>query len=786
MRRILIGCLALVGTLGTATTAAAFDPSSFVNPFVGTDRGARNFGTGGGAGNTFPGAVVPFGMVQLSPDTAPGKRAFGGGYTYGDNRIKGFSLKHLSGPGCPAYQDFSLTPTTAPIGRSPASGPSGNLKRRYRARFSHRRERARPGYYGVTLDPGSGRAIDARLTATTRTGFGRFTYPRTRRASLLINAGSSAPTSSGAGVQIDAANREVSGSVTSGGFCSQGNTYRLYFAAQFNRAFRAHGTWQRKGLVEGGTSSADALPGGGAQSGAYLTFNARKHRVVQARVGLSFVSVDNARANLAAESLGRGFGKVRRGARARWNGMLRRIRVDGGPLALKRLFYTQLYHALIHPSTFSDANGQYTGFDGQVHSASGATQYADFSGWDTYRTQMPLLAMLAPERASDMVRSLVATAAESGYLPKWSQANGHTHVMVGDPADALIAGAYAYGARGFDVGAALDAMVRGATVYGSAAGTPAYYPRPGLPDYLALGYVPHELNVAAGGQVDPQAVWGSAATTLEYAVADFAIAQLAAASCEQATYATFIARSANWRNVFDPAVRRVLPRYANGAFARQKPGRGEGFVEGNSAQYTFFVPHDPAGLVDALGGRKAALTRLRRFFRRINAGPHSPHAFLGNEPSLGTPWLYNWLGRPQRAQEIVRHALTRLYRDAPGGYPGNDDLGAMSSWWVFGALGIYPAVPGSDVLALGSPLFRRATVRLPQGKLRITAPNASADAPYVRGLRLNGKRHRRAWVRFRSLERGGRLAFALGRRPARGFGGAKVPPSFGPERPLRC
>ena len=528
-----------------------------------------------------------------------------------------------------------------------------------------------------------------------------------------------------------------------------------------------------------------------AQTGGYVTFDTRADPSVEVRVGLSFVSVAGARANLAAESSGDSFDVVRGRAHDAWNRLLGRVRVGGGSAVDMRRFYTQLYHALIHPSTFSDADGRYAGFDGAVHRLTGRTQYADFSGWDTYRTQMPLIAMLAPHTASDMASSLVADAEQSGYLPKWSQANTHTHVMVGDPADPLIADAYAFGARDFDTAAALSAMVKGATVYGKASTSPAYYERPGLPDYLARGYVPHERNTEATEAtfLPPDFVWGTVSTTLEYALADFSIARLAAARCDRATYTTFMRRSGSWRNVFDPAVRYMQPRYSNGSFKREDPSATEGFVEGSAGQYTLFVPHDPAGLFAALGGRPAAAARLDAFFKQLNAGPASPFGFLGNEPTLGTPWLYDWVGQPYKAQRIVRDALLTLYADTPDGMPGNDDLGAMSAWWVLGALGIYPAVPGMDVLALGSPLFSSETVSLANGTLRIRAPRASEGTPYVQRLTVDGRRATRPWLRFGALSRGGTLRFDLSAHPNTSFGSrpADAPPSFAPSSaPPQC
>jgi predicted alpha-1,2-mannosidase len=311
-----------------------------------------------------------------------------------------------------------------------------------------------------------------------------------------------------------------------------------------------------------------------------------------------------------------------------------------------------------------------------------------------------------------------------------------------------------------------------------------------------LGYVPQDLNAGdalTGGAttvVDTDNVWGAAATTLEYTTADFAIARLAGALCDRSVYRTFMRRSGNWRKLFNPATGYVEPRFADGRWVPgYDPTSGKSFVEGNAAQYTWMVPYDLAGLFARMGGRAAAARRLDRFFTRLNTDPFSPYAFLGNEPTLETPWEYDWLGRPYRTQEVVRRALLELYDPSPTGYPGNDDIGQMSSWWVFGALGLYPQVPGEDVLAIGSPLFREAILRLRGGRvLRISAPRAARDAPYVHRLTIDGRATQRPWLRFRRLAGGARLRFALSTRPDRAWGSraADAPPSYSPSSPAPC
>ncbi len=813
MRRAAITTLGALLVLGlTAPAAPGAGLADRVDVFAGTEPGAHTFG----GGHNFPGATLPFGMVQWGPDSVPADR-HSGGYDYRDRHIRGFSLTHLSGAGCALYGDFPFLPTTEPIRASPAAR-GGGLSGRFEPGFSHAGERGRPGLYSVHLNPVGGGAIDAALTATTRTGMARFAFPRSPHASVLIDAGGSAKADDLAEVQIDPRTHEISGSASSGYFCAQRPRYRVYFAADFDRPFDAYGTWARQQLEPGSTSALDEEPASTvaantAQAGAYASFDTRRNRVVTVRVGVSFVSVAGARANLAAESGAASFHQIETAADESWNRALASIRVGGGSRGDIDTFYTALYHALLAPRTFSDAGGRYIGMDGAVHDAGGGTQYADLSGWDVYRTQIPLLAMLMPGRASDIVASMLADAAQSGCLPRWSYANGQSMTMVGDPADPMIASAAAFGARRFDAGAALAAMVKGADE-GCSNVDGSYVQRQGLAQYRALGYVPFDLDVRRRNANslfgDPDAVWASAATTLEYSIADFSIAQFAARALgDRATYDSFIPRSGNWRNLLNPDSGEVEPRFEDGTFAPDYDNlRGAGFAEGNSAQYTWMVPNDPAGLFAATGGRASAVSRLDRFLRTLNGGPgatHADHALLGNEPNLNVPWLYDWAGAPYRTQAAVRRVL-RLYGTAPDGYPGNDDLGTLSSWYVLGALGLYPEVPGVGVLAIASPLFGRATVRLAGGrKLRILAsahrrsggrgrpraksrvvPLPPSQAPYIQAMRIDGRPHGQPWTTFCALAHGATLAYRLGTSPNRAWGAsaAALPPSFGTKRPM--
>ncbi|MFC4252790.1 GH92 family glycosyl hydrolase [Sinimarinibacterium flocculans] len=846
---------------------AAADAAALVNVFRGTQPGAPDQGTGGGAGNTFPGPVVPFGMIKLGPDTLPAQANFGGGYAYDDDRIRGFSLTRFSGAGCWGYRDVPIMPTTAPINRSPARPLSSNLNPMHVANYSHDEEEGAPGYYRVTLNPASDAPIDVELTAATRAAQMRVTFPENaEHASLLFDLGGSVMGVRNAEVTIDPERGEISGSLLSGDFCFHPHRYRLHFVARFDRPIASHGTWRRQLLQPGGTSASDvslvppgdllAIPNlltlgqnfglGGdlvdtASVGAWAAFDAHEQREVTMRVAISFVSRDNARANLDAEAEGVSFDAMRANARARWNDNLERIQVEGGSEADRRTFYTSLYHALIHPTTFTDANGEYMGMDAQVHVADGYTQITDLSGWDIYRAHVQLLSIIAPERARDLLHSLIANARESGWLPKWPVGNGHTGSMTGDPAPILIASAHALGVRDFDTAAALAAMVRGGTELGRSENA-GYVQRPVINEYLQLGYVPHERNANQLTQVvdamlraypllgldgteplvtvldavlggasalldavpgldvlpvpsgvdDLTLAWGSAGTTIEYAKADFAIASLAGALGETAVCEDFLARSGNWRNVFDPDLGAMRPKWASGLWlAPYDPAFNDifssmGFAEGNGVQYTWSVGHDPAGLIALLGGQAAAVARLSEHLTKLNDGFSSPHAFLGNEPSFYTPWLFNWMQRPDLTQATVRRVLLELFNDGPGGYPGNDDLGTMSAYYIFSALGFYPFQHGQDTLALSAPLFPRITLRRARGDIVITAPGASHSRGFVAGLRVNGGEHERPWLPFTELVDGGRLDYVLADTPqAWGSDAGAAPPSFSADSVAR-
>jgi predicted alpha-1,2-mannosidase len=447
-----------------------------------------------------------------------------------------------------------------------------------------------------------------------------------------------------------------------------------------------------------------------------------------------------------------------------------------------KTFYTSLYRTLLHPNTFNDADGRYVGFDGEVHTvAAGRTQYANFSDWDTYRSLAALQGLIFPERASDMAQSLVNDAEQSGSLPRWAVANSATGEMTGDNVVPFIVNLYAFGAKDFDLKKALYFMLKAATDGG--AGRGGYVERPGIASYLEHGYAPQTEEFRGDHGID------GASITLEWSVDDFAISRFADALGDNVIGAEFQRRAQFWQNLFNPLTGHILPRGADGAvfysigFTGPTSDFGQdGFEEGNAAQYLWMVPHNIAGLVAALGGRQAVADRLDRFTAEVNAGPSEPLLWLGNEPGFGVPWLYNYIGQPWRAQETVDRARRELFGPTPGGEPGNDDLGALSSWYVWAALGLYPSTPGTSILTVNTPLFDRAEIRLTAGKsIRISAPGASNGLKYINGLSIDGQPTDQTFLPESIIRSGGDVAFSLSGAANTEWGTAEssAPPSFG-------
>jgi predicted alpha-1,2-mannosidase len=707
---LLVGVVAVL-PIGTATpaSAAVADPAALVNPMIGT----------AAYGNTFPGPSVPFGMLQWGPESRPDR--YGGGYGYEAAAIAGFGLNRMSGPGCPAYGDVPFLPIAGAV---PADRNTATVG------LDHANESAVAGAYTLTLANG----VRTELTTAKRSALGQFTFPAGQAATLLLKAADGAAVS---GASIAATGTaEVTGSVDNGAFCAAGNRYRVHFAATFDRPFTSAVKWAPPVNVSG-------------DGGIALTFPAGS--VVRARVGISYVSVAGARLNRDTVA-GFDLAAMRAAAKAEWNSLLSRIQVAGGTADQRVMFYTALYHALLHPNVFGDANRQYRGFDGVVRTlpAGQGEQYANFSGWDVYRTQIQLASLLAPGVMSDFVTSMLHGFDQSGRLPKWSVANDESYIMVGDPALPAIASAYAFGARGFDTARALRAMVTQASRPGNA--------RPGNVYLDNRGYLPVDGGYGCCGAN------GFISTSLEYNIADSALSAFARSVGDEATHARFAERAQSWQYLLHPYSGFFQPRLASGAWkADFDPVRYDyvEWAEGNAWKYTPMVPFNPRGLIRAKGGDAAMVSYLDTHLTELNVIP-GPHAWMGNELSFGTPWLYNWAGAPYKTQAVVRRIHDEQYRNAPSGLPGNDDLGALSAWYAFSALGIYPAIPGTADLTLTGPTFTRADITLPNGRtLTLDAPAAAGNRPYIQSMTLDGAAWNKAYLPPSVLTDGGTVHFEL-------------------------
>jgi predicted alpha-1,2-mannosidase len=695
-------------------------------------------------------------MVQLGPDTTsdeatgrPSRTA--SGYSVSDDRIRGFSATHLPGAGCPAFGDVPMLPV---VGRLPDDPATSTVP------FDHADESAAPGRYEVRLRNG----VAVALTATDRTGLAVFRFPQGPRARLLLKASSSLAGTRTARIRF-VSPREVAVTAVSGGFCGSPGRYRVNVRYLFNRPMSSHGGW---GAPERGNGSVS-----GPGVGGWVAFSTKKQSTVKVRMAVSFVDPAGARRNLEAEKLGWSLRKNRAAARAAWARELGRLRVEGGSAAERVTFYSALYRVLLSPMLLSDADGRYPGFDGKVHAvARGRRHYTAVSGWDAYRTHVPLLAWLRPDVMSDVVRSLQRAARQGGWLPRWPLVASYTGVMNGDSAAPIIAGAHAFGARDFDLDTAVNMLLRNAESTEGPPGQGWFEARPGLADYVRLGFVPNDPQP---GRPRPF----GASTTLEYAADDFAVARLARAAGRPAAQQRLAERSGSWRSLLDEGRRLLLPRNADGTF----PGPDydptsccDGFEEGNALQYGWAVPHDMAGLLDALG-RDSMVDRLSDFHGRLNAGMREAHAWLGNQPSLATPWAYLWLGEPGRAAEVVDRARRELWTPIPGGLPGNDDLGALSAWYVWASLGLYPLTPGTANLGLTVPAFSSITAQPSAGTATRIA--RVGGGRFVQAVKVDGAPRTQSWLSFAPRTRPREIVVATTDEDSSwGRGAGDVPPSY--------
>ncbi|MFE1860862.1 GH92 family glycosyl hydrolase [Streptomyces anandii] len=753
LRLCLAGAVAASALSAAPQAARAAAPpdarlTDLVNPFIGTAN----------EGNTFPGAAVPFGMVQFSPDTGHNT-----GYDYAQHKIRGFSLVHLSGVGCRIGGDLPVLPTTGEVTRTDYA--------KYAAGFRHDTEEASPGYYRVALDSG----VEAELTASARTGVQRYTFPATDKANVLIDAGQALHRMVSTEVEI-LDDRTVRTAITGRGFCKDTVPYTVHTITRFDRPFTAHGTW------DGATVTPGARTGRG---GAYLRFDTRHDRSVEATTALSYVDAAGAEVNLRAEG-GRSFDAVREAARRAWERRLSGIRVRGGDAVRRRTFYSALYRSFLAPNVGNDADGRYTGWDQRVHRAEGFTYYQNWSLWDTYRTQAQLLALLAPRESRDMAISVIHVAEESGWLPKWGYGTVETNVMTGDPVTPFLTNAFQQGLLGGYEERAYRALRRNADGVPPAA-SPAVG-RDANPDYIARGYAPWIAGHEPPKSGHSDYAYGASAT-LEYALSDAMLAQMARALGHREDAARYAARSRNYRNLFDPTTGFFRARDTSGAFAGPwSPAQSVGFHEGTAWQYQWMVPQDLPGMIRLSGGRRLANDRLDEFFayRQLLKDPertarevwvNGPYAYYDtdkynpqNEPDLVAPYTYLSTGQPWKTTDVVHAALT-LFTDEPTGLTGNDDLGTMSAWDVLSSIGLFPVQPGYHTWGLSTPVFDRVDLRLdrryyPSGGLTVTAPGTSRENRYIQTVRADGARHERTYLTTDALRSLRTLRYTVGPRPS--------------------
>jgi len=744
-------CVALL--LGSSVAfAQTVDPLKLVDPMIGT----------GPEGHTFPGATAPFGMVQLSPDTQirPFKQSYkwAAGYRYEDKTILGFSHTHFSGAGHSDLGDVLLTPISGENVPLEPGDPEGT-RAGYRSRFSHESERAEPGYYAVTLEDAH---VRAEMTASERVGVHRYTFAAGTTRHLLLDLRSSIYNYPGKVLWSRVRVRKdgtVTGMRETRGWAPG---RQLYFAIRFSSAMSGHALYNReedpppyRGFKTPGTTPEDTQSVEGRGLEAVFDFASSNEPLI-VKVALSPVSEENAIANMHAEVPGFDFDSVRAATQKLWRDELGRVEFHASS-AMEKSLYTALYHALLAPSISMDVNGEYRGPDNQVHSAEGFHFVSSLSLWDTYRAEQPLMTLIEPEqRTNDLVRSLIVSQQESpfGILPVWQFAGLETWCMIGYHAVPIIADAYMKGIRGYDTKAALDAMVASAT----------YAPYGNLGAYMKLGYVPVDNDGEA------------ASKTMEYAFDDWTIARMANAMGNDAVAVGFNKRAGFWRNNFNVADGFVEPRLASGEYRKPfdpaKAGAASGFTEGNAWQYSWYQPQDEQGLIELLGGKEKLNAKLDAMFdQKVDPAKYADVEDIsgmigqyihGNEPSHHLPYLYMYAGAPLRAQARLKQIVDSQYKPTPDGLVGNDDLGQMSAWLVFTALGFYPVAPASNQYVLGRPFVDKAMIHLPNGEsLTVSSVGMTEAQSFLKDVLLNGKSLDRSYVTHEELMQGGELKFVF-------------------------
>ena len=734
----------------------------YVNPLIGTQR----------MGHTFPGATVPFGMVQLSPDTDtipyemngkynPDVYKYCAGYQYDDKTIVGFSHTHFSGTGHSDLGDFLIMPTTGSLQLNP--GIATDPKSGYRSAFSHTNEKAEAGYYKVKLDDDN---ITAELTATTRIGFHQYTFPKTNEAHIIFDLMHGVYNYDDKDVWtfIRVENDTlVTGYRQTNGWA---RTRTVYFAMTFSKPFAAYGCkdFSKKQVYRGFWRKFDQTKNfpdlAGKQLRMYFDFNTAAEEKIKIKFALSSVSTEGALLNLRTELPHWDFDKTKQEAQAAWNKELNKVVIDASE-AEKQNFYTALYHAFLGPTVYMDADRRYKGLDQNIHTAAGFTNYTTFSLWDTYRALHPLFNILQPARNGDMVSSMLAHYDQSvlKMLPIWSHYNNDNWCMSGYHSVSVIADAIIKGNTSFNAASALQACI-------TTASRKSYE---GLGQYIDKGFIPDEK------------LGTSASTTLEYAYDDWCIAQVAKKLGKQDIYDAFTIRSTNYKNLFDASVGFMHARKEDGSFKNEFDAlstHGQGFIEGNSWNYSFFVPHEPNELVTLMGGKKNFSAKLDTLFTMYLPDKYFAETeditrdgiigtyVHGNEPAHHVAYLYNFAGQPWKTQQRVRMILKNQYKPAPDGLGGNDDCGQMSAWYLFSTLGFYPVAPGSAEYQLGSPAINKAVIQLENGKtFTVEAINQNDKNVYVQKAMLNGKQLAQPVITHDDIMNGGSLLFYMSDKP---------------------
>lgn len=733
--------------MGIALTSALFvsaqEPVDYVNPFVGT----TNYGT------TNPGAVVPQGMMSATPFNVMGsednkydkdKQWWSTPYEVNNKYLTGFSHVNLSGVGCPDLGSLLLMPT------------SGELNVKYTQYGSeYTDEVAVPGYYSNMLTK---YGIKCEMTATPRTSRARFTFHR-GQGNLLMNLGEGLTNETGATVRF-VNDREIEGSKLLGTFCYNPQAvFPIYFVMRIDKAPATHGYWKLQRPMQGVEAEWDGYSGkyklytsyskemSGDDVGAWFTFDTTEGEAIEVSIGVSFVSIENARLNLETEQpAGTTFDQIRAQARKKWNEDLSRILVEGGTEEQKGVFYTALYHTMIHPNILQDVNGQYPQMEGDKILTTDRNRYTVYSLWDTYRNFHQLMTLVYPERQMDMVRTMLDMYREHGWFPKWELYGRETLTMEGDPSIPVIVDTWMKGLRDFDINLAYEGMYKSATTPGK-----DNLMRPDIDDYIAKGYCP------LMEQYD-----NSVSHALEYYIADYSLYTLAKALGKTEDAKLFYDRSMGYKHYYCKEFGTLRPILPDGTFygpfdplqgANFEPSPG--FHEGNSWNYTFYVPHDVKGLAKLMGGQKRFVNKLQMVFDK---GYYDP----ANEPDIAYPYLFSYFkGEEWRTQKLVKELLAKHYTTKPNGLPGNEDTGTMSSWAIFSMMGFYPDCPGVPEYTLTTPTFDKITIKLDPaywGTDKLVIRKEGGDG-YIDQIRLGGKKYSKYRLTHEDLIHAGEITF---------------------------